>query len=279
MAGQQTHLLNLLEKRLPEGLLVTSSWLGRHGYSRQLLNHYVKTGWLRQPARGVYQRPRGSLSWQQVVVSLQTILKKTLVVGGRTALELQGYGHYLQQEFKEVYLYGPELPPTWLEKLPVKVRLIYRNSGKLFPSEPDKKSFLNLVQIRNPGASTGVEAGFTTQPWGQWDWKLVLSAPERAFLELLDELPERESFEQADKLMEGLSNLSPQKLQKLLARCRSVKAKRLFFFFADRHQHAWLKRLDRAAIGLGKGKRMIVKGGKFDRTYQITVPENLDAVQ
>jgi len=53
----------------------------------------------------------------------------------------------------------------------------------------------------------------------------------------------------------------------------------LFFFFADRHQHAWLKRLDKDAIDLGEGKRMLVKGGKLNKPYQITVPENLDAVR
>ena len=279
MAGQQTQHLNHLEKQLPEGLLVTSSWLIRHGYSRQLLSHYVRTGWLRQPTRGVYQRPRGSLSWQQVVISLQTILKEPLVVGGRTALEIQGYAHYLRQSMKEVYLYGPEPPPNWLESLPVKVSFIYRNSRKLFPAEADQKSFMNLIKGVKAQLSPGADASFLVQPWGQWDWGLVLSAPERAILELLDELPGRESFEQADKLMEGLSNLSPQRLQKLLTRCRSIKVKRLFFFFADRHQHAWLKRIDRAAVDLGKGKRMLVKGGKLDRAYQITVPENLDAVQ
>jgi hypothetical protein len=57
MAGRRTQHLNQLEKQLPEGLVVTSSWLIRHGYSRQLLSHYVRTGWLRQPTRGVYQRP------------------------------------------------------------------------------------------------------------------------------------------------------------------------------------------------------------------------------
>jgi len=30
-------------------------------------------------------------------------------------------------------------------------------------------------------------------------------------------------------------------------------------------------------IDLGKGKRMLVRGGKFDPKYNITVPENLDA--
>ena len=279
MVGQQTQHLNHLEKQLPEGLLVTSSWLIRHGYSRQLLSHYVRTGWLRQPTRGVYQRPRGSLSWQQIVISLQTVLKEPLVVGGRTALEIQGYAHYLRQSMKEVYLYGPGLPPNWLNRLPGKDHFIFRNSGRLFSAEADQRSFKNLIKGVKAQPSRGADAGFLVQPWGEWDWGLVLSTPERAILELLDELPGRESFEQADKLMEGLSNLSPQRLQKLLTRCRSIKVKRLFFFFADRHQHAWLKRIDRAAVDLGKGKRMLVKGGKLDRAYQITVPENLDAVQ
>lgn len=279
MAGQQTQYLNLLEKRLPEGSLVTSPWLIRHGYSRQLLSHYVRTGWLRQPTRGVYQRPRGSLSWQQIVISLQTLLKEPLVIGGRTALEIQGYAHYLRPTMKEVYLYGPEPPPNWLNRLPGEVRFIYRNSGRLFSAEADQRSFTNLINGVKAQPSRGTDAGFLVQPWGEWDLGLALSAPERAILELLDELPGRESFEHADKLMEGLSNMRPQQLQKLLARCRNIKVKRLFFFFADRHQHTWLKRIDRAAVDLGKGKRMLAKGGKLDRAYQITVPQNLDAVQ
>jgi hypothetical protein len=46
-----------------------------------------------------------------------------------------------------------------------------------------------------------------------------------------------------DKLFEGLSNLSPRRLEKLLARCKNVKV-----------------------------KRQLVRGGKFDSTYHITVP-------
>ena len=34
--------------------------------------------------------------------------------------------------------------------------------------------------------------------------------------------------------------------------------------------------LDRAAIDLGKGKRMLVKGGKLDPKFNMTVPESLD---
>jgi hypothetical protein len=106
-----------------------------------------------------------------------------------------------------------------------------------------------------------------------------MSGPERALLELLHELPYNESFHQADMLMEGLSTLSPTRLQKLLQDCKNVKTKRLFFFFADRHQHAWLKHLNRKTIDLGAGKRMLVKGGRFDAKHMITVPESLDGLQ
>ena len=44
---------------------------------------------------------------------------------------------------------------------------------------------------------------FNVIPWGQWDWPLTLSTPERAILEALDQLPNHESFDQIDKLMEG----------------------------------------------------------------------------
>lgn len=107
---------------------------------------------------------------------------------------------------------------------------------------------------------------------------MTCSTPERALLELLDELPKHETFHQVDMLMEGLSSLSPRRLQRVLTACSSVKVKRLFFIFADRHRHAWLKQLDKSAIDLGSGNRVLVKGGKLDRRYRITVPEDLDGV-
>jgi hypothetical protein len=67
-------------------------------------------------------------------------------------------------------------------------------------------------------------------------------------------------------------------LETLLAECRSIKVKRLFLFFADRHRHPWLKRIDRSKIALGAGKRMLVRGGRLDPVYQITVPDDLHAV-
>ncbi len=231
--------------------------------------------------RRTYRRPRGNLSWQQAVISLQTLLEYPLVVGGRTALELQGYAHYLPQKTKEVHLYGPKRPPSWLYKLPLDIRFVYHNDRKLFRNAPTMRlAGLNWNSAKGKGKNTDpVHESFIVQPWGQWDWPLTLSAPERAVLELLDELPDRESFHQVDKLMEGLTNLSPRRLQQLLIDSQNVKVKRLFFFFADRHKHAWLTRLKKNEIDFGKGKRMLAKGGKLDHAYQITVPEDLNGVR
>ena len=265
-------------------MLVDAAWLRAQGYSTQLQHLYVKSGWLEQPARSVFRRPRGVLSWQQVVISLQTILNYSpLVVGGRTALELQGYAHYLAQSTTTVHLYGPKAPPPWVQKLPLKVKFIYHNDRRLFKNDPVTNGLGSLKWNVDTGEArdvSGLHGGDTTAlNWGQWDWPLTLSTPERALFELLDELPNHETFEQVDALFGGLANLRPARLQKLLKDCASVKVKRLFFFFADRHQHPWLKRLDKEAVELGSGKRMLVKGGVLDPTYHITVPEDLNGVR
>jgi hypothetical protein len=266
--------LNRLERELPDGVLVDAAWLKNHGYSRQLLSHYVSAGWLEQPTRGVYRRPRGSITWQQLVISLQTFLDYPLAVGGRTALELHGYAHYLSHKEQQVHLYGPKPPPGWLKHLQLGLRFTYHSDHKLFRKHlvaPELKK----VAAGGVHSKDSLDLSLTGLSWGQWDWKLILSTPERALLELLDELPKHETFHQVDMLMQGLTNLSPRRLQKLLADCKSVKVKRLFFFFADRHAPAWLKPLKSEKIDLGTGKRMLVKGGKLDKAYQITVPEEI----
>jgi hypothetical protein len=267
MVERKQQKINRLEHELPEGLVVDGAWLESRGFASNLRAYYVNNGWLDQPVRGVYRRvaaaskalgASSSLQWQQVVISLQTLLRDHYgfyCVGGRTALELQGHAHYLSQGPQTVHLYGRKLPPSWVFKLPVNARFDY-HKDMLFSDDLASQETTSLA-------------------WGQWDWPLTLSSPERAILELMDDLPNRESFEVVDRFMEGLSNLRPARLQTLLLDCHSIKVKRLFLFFADRHQHAWLKRLDKSVIKRGSGKRSLVPGGRYDPVYQITVPESL----
>ena len=275
MGDENGPSLNRLERDLPEGLLVDSKWLEQEGYYGSLRRKYVQHGWLEHPVRGVYRRPRGEVSWEQAVVSMQTLLRRPIVVGGRTALRLQGFGHYVSVDGpSEIHLYGEEPPPTWLFKLPLDHRFVFHNARTLFRDEPITRSIASLtVDFRNGGFAATNHDGLRQLPWGQWQWPLTLSTPERAMLEALDELPTRESFHQIDVLFEGAAQLSPRRLRTLLDECRSIKVKRLFFWFADRHGHAWRKRLDESTVDLGSGKRVLVRGGKLDSTYQITVPK------
>lgn len=281
MAEQKSHKLNQLERDLPEGLIVDTNWLEQRGYASNLRSYYVSHGWLEQPARGAYRRKRGRLIWQQVVISLQTILDfPPLIVGGATALTLQGFSHYLSQDLGEIHLYGEQAPPSWVGKLQLGQHFIYHNQSRLFENETATMGPKSLPwdtrENRGRDLTTLYGGSVTSIAWGQWDWHLALSTPERAILELLDELPGRTSFHHVDKIMEGLTGLRPRKMQKLLLDCSSIKVKRLFFFFADRQQHAWLKHLDKKAINLGTGKRLLVRGGTLDPVYQITVPDDLD---
>lgn len=75
---------------------------------------------------------RAPLTWQQVIISLQTVLDYPLTIGGRTALEQQGYAHYLSADMRDIHIYGPKPPPTWLDDLPLTTKFRWHNSRRLF---------------------------------------------------------------------------------------------------------------------------------------------------
>ncbi len=271
--------------------MADAAWFTRMGYSSPLRSRYVESGWLQPVTRGVFRRPLHTpgveeatvpLRWQHVVVSLQLVLERPIVVGGRTALELQGFGHYASSgPPREVHLYGDDPAPGWLGKLPMDTAFVFHNARKLFRSEPIADGVRRLKAILANDAGGDVEAVHGSLTWrrfGDGEWPIVLSTPERAVLELLDELPDKETFHQVGALMDGLANVSPRRMDGLLRECRSVKVRHLFLWFAERTGHAWLERMDRAGVDLGSGKRMLARGGKLDPKYQITVPEDLDAV-
>ncbi len=283
-------MLNQLHRLLPEGLVGDAAWFSRMGYPSSLRSRYVASGWLQPVARGVFRRPlhkpgledeMAPLRWQHIVVSLQMVLERPIVVGGRTALELHGLAHYLSSEGpREIHLYGDERTPGWLNKLPIATPLVFHNARKLLRAEPIANGLAGLkakMTANDTSRDTPIHGSLTWRRFGDGDWPVVLSTPERAVLELLDELPGFETFHQVDVLMDGLTSLSPHRMSRLLRECQSVKVKRLFLWFAERHGHPWLSRLDRDGIDLGKGKRVLVRHGKLDPTYQITVPKEIAA--
>ena len=245
---------NSLEGQLPEGLVVDRAWLADRGFDRPLVDYYLRSGALVPVARGAYRRPGPPLKWEHVVYSLQE-LGYSVHVGGRSALELQGYVHYLSmQGVKQVHLYSTDKLPGWVSKLETPYRLT-----------------LHKAQLFEKPVAEAV----TTKPFGHWDWPVRYATPELALLELASEVKQPSDFEVADKLFDSATSLRPQLIMKLLMACRHIKAKRLFLWFAERHGFSWFKRFETDAINLGSGKRVVVKGGALDKKYQITVPRNM----
>ena len=288
MSYQNRHLLNHLHRLLPEGLVADTAWFNRMGYSSPLRSRYVASGWLEPVVRGVFRRPAHSpglghapvpLRWQHVVVSLQTVLRRPIAVGGRTALELEGLAHYASDRMpREIHLYSEGAMPSWLAKVRTDAEFVLHNGRKLFGMTPIADAISRRQEAAyGDGLDDSMHGGLVWRHFGNGEWPMALSMPERAILELMDELPARETFHQVDMLMEGLVNLSPSRVQGLLSDCPSVKVKRLFLWFAERSGHQWFERLDHGAVDLGRGKRMLVRGGKLDPKYQITVPEGFSA--
>jgi len=255
-------LISQLLQALPEGVAVPSAWLLANGISPQLVRKYVASGWLVPLARGIYARPAFIVGWQGAVLGLQRLAQRPVHVGGLSALNLQNLAHYLPLGgVSSIHLWNDAAPvrlPSWVTgiKLP-EVLLFHRE--QLFDPALQREGFASVsTQVR--------------------DWKLVVSAPERAIMEVLslvDETPD--SFSHAAELFEGLPALRPALVQRLLAGCRSIKVKRLFLFLATRQGEPWNRKLDVARIELGSGKRMVTRGGCLDARFLITVPESLSA--
>ena len=103
-----------LHRLLPEGLVAHAPWFTRKGCPSSLRSRFLASGWPKPVARGVFQRPlhrlgleetAAPLRWQHVVVSLKMVPERPIEVGGRTALELHGFAHYLPSEGpREVHL-------------------------------------------------------------------------------------------------------------------------------------------------------------------------------
>ena len=104
-------------------------------------------------------------------------------------------------------------------------------------------------------------------------FSIKISCLERAILELLTLVPQVHDFEYAEQHMETLMSLRPKMLQKLLQACSSVKVKRLFLYLAERLEMPWFKELKLNKIDLGHGKRVLLKSGRLDSKYKITVPK------
>lgn len=246
--------VNQLVQSWPRGSVFVAAGLRKQGFNSNLLNWYKSSQWLDSVGRGAYKLYGDKVDWYGGLYALQQQLGLTIHVGGKTALFLKGYAHFLTEEPAQIFLFGKraERLPAWFKQYPWNVNLEYQATDFLSGVGSDS---LSRYEHR--------------------EFFVLASAPERAAFEMLFQVPRRQTFSEALLIMENLTTLRPQLVLKLLQHCHSVQVNRLFMYMAEKHEHPWVEELNLSNVKLGKGKRVIVKGGVLDRKYQITVPREV----
>lgn len=265
--------LKQLMTAVPQGFLVDTPWLASRQIDRKLAHYYIKSGWLDAVTQGLYQRPyaeaedtNGKTDWKTTVLSMQTLMGYEVHIGGETALRVGGFSHYVQMSGPEtVFLYGDA--PSWAKRLKTDYKFVLRTRNLLSSkAAPD-------LGLQDALSDNKALRSRDTEHRPPWEWPLIISTPERAILEMLAEVPKHASFHNIDMIFEGLSNVRPSLMEELLGLCLSIKAKRLFFVYSDRHDHAWRKYVNPDKIDLGKGPRALIEGAKIHPQYHISVPK------
>lgn len=253
MASETSSKINQLLRKWPSGAVAVLPWLEKQGVYQQLVHEYEKTSWIRRLGQGAYAKADDKVEWTGGLYAIQEQMGLPIHAGGKTALQMQGYAHFLPLgKGATVSLFGlPDVKlPAWFRQYRWDVKVRYMTT-QLFTGEANQ--------------------GLTKKEMGSY--AVGVSAPERAIMEVLYQVPQEESYQEAKLLMEGLTTLRPRLVQTLLEHCASVKVKRLFMVLAESGRHPWVKRLDLSKVNFGKGKRMLVRGGRFDAKYNISVPD------
>lgn len=248
--------LNWLVSHTYPGGLVAQKWLSANGISYSLTQKYTESGWLNKVNTGLYCRPDPNAGhtpdWLDAFIVLSKQLQLPMHLAGLSSLNQQGLGHYLQFGEEQVWIGIQERKtlPAWF------------NTFKNYEWQYSTNS--KLAELNDSDFTTAAVRGI----------ELKASAPELAAYEVVDAIGKSISFQHVAELFQGLVNLSPRKVQSILNRSGAVQTNRIFLFLARYYQHAWYTKIDESKVNLGSGKRQVIKGGKLDERYHITVPES-----
>jgi hypothetical protein len=240
--------INQLLISTPAGVVMLSRSLERQGYSYSLQKRYVQSNWLQSIGHGAYIRFGDQVDIFGGLYALQQT-SSTPHIGGRTALNLQGHGQYLDLGNSNIVLFsetGNQLPKWFRDYTWGHIHSFFTST--FLPKDIGLKAH-NIKSFSVP-----------------------ISSPARAILECLYLAPNHQELSECYEIMESLNNLHPLTVQSLLENCSSIKVKRLFLFLAEHFGHAWFRYINVDSVELGKGKRSIISKGRYDSKYKITVP-------
>jgi len=217
----------------------TSAELHQINISPDLLVYYVKAGWLKRLANGVYAKPNAVLALNECLNLLQQKIRG-LHVGGKSALDLYGYRQYLGK-VPQTRLYAWDsvtLPEWFLAEFHAEVK-----RKRLFDETPDE--LLNVSYFNNDLGGP------------------LVSEPERAILEMLSDIPNYQDIDEAEEILESALNLRPEIMSDLLHKCESIKTVRLFLKLAAKHSLPVYEELKDQKFPVGSNRNWVHrKNGK-----------------
>jgi len=249
---KQTKLNSLMRAWLP-GTVAVQAWLAKQGISPDLIAWYLKSGWIESIGRGAYKKPGDPVNWYGGLYAIQQHLKLNIHLGGKSALEMMGLGHYLRLGQKGNFYFFGKLKtriPMWFKK-----SSCWDISVKYFTTSLFSDYKIGLV-----------EENIDNMP-------IIISGQERAIMEALYLIPNNQGLDEAYLIMQGMQTMRPKVIQKLLENCQSIKVKRLFMHLAELHDLSFLHHININSIDFGKGKRSIGKGGVYHSKYQLSLPK------
>ena len=227
--------------QLPRGAPLGIELLGAHGITTNRASALARSGWLMRLGRGAYGLPGDTLQRDACLAFLARQVPG-LHVAGKTALAWRGVLHNLTYR-ETVVLWGeqPARLPSWLDRV---VHVRYR-----------------VAHIFDTDLPTGL--GLAPLAGGHPD--LLVSAPERALLELLSETGSFEGLEEVRQLVESTRNLRLPLLDELLGHLIRIKVARLAARLASELELPWADLAQHHSRRLGGGRRWVSVGRTGER--------------
>ena len=226
---------------LPRGEPLSTAALLTYGVSAFRASALARTGWLTHLGRGIYMLPGDTLTRDGCLAYLAHQLPG-LHVGGKTALAWRGIRQNIS--FREVLtLWGdkPKPLPAWFTQ-----RFASRyQSTQLFDGE--------------------LPNGFGLQPIPNGRPEILVSAPERALLELLSDVGKAQSLQETRQLVENLRTLREKTFDKLLTHTTRIKVVRLAELLGRELDLPWAAAAKRHSQRIGGGKRWVAVAKSGER--------------
>lgn len=227
--------------KLPRGEPLGLTMLAQHGVSAFRASALARSGWLTHLARGVYMLPGDSLVRDACLAYLSRQVAG-LHVGGKSALAASGVRHNVA--FRDVLsLWGDpakQLPAWFTQRFDCRYQ-----STQLFDA--------------------GLAKGFALQPLPVGRPEVLVSAPERALLEMLSDVGKSQSLSETRQIVEMLQNLRGDVLDVLLAHTIRIKVVRLALILATELELSWAPSAAVHSQRLGGGKRWVAVSRSGER--------------